>query len=289
MDDHPLRRRPITSPEVAVDEGGHTEARSLPSTSMVLTPAQWNALVTELDLEPSVFPTLERALSQFAVLPPFVDDLCLAMCAAMGFGRAVRVFDERCVQPTAAVLRRLVGESELEDLMQEVRARLLAGPDPRLLTFRGECPLGAWVRAVAVRVAINRRSSRPSPTLQDDALHELAAPVDVALDVARNQHRARFQAALCAAMAALTPRERALLRLHYLQGVRLEKLAVMHGCHRATVVRWLSSARDLVFAETRRRLETELSLSAHELDSLLRDAREQLTISIASLEASRAA
>jgi RNA polymerase sigma-70 factor (ECF subfamily) len=245
--------------------------------------AQW------LGLDPAARRRLEALLPPLDAAPAFPREVCLAHAAVEGLGRATHVFDELCISPLGPLLRRRHGEARVDDLLQDVRARLLAGPSPRLRTYRGECPLPAWVRAVAIRVALNAVAGRRPHPIDDEALHELAAPVDVTLDVARAQHRERFQAAFREAMGRLTPRERTLLRLHYLQGVGLEQLAVTYGCHRATIVRWLAAAREAVFSSTRARLEAELRLSSTELDSLLREAREQLTISLASVEASVAA
>jgi RNA polymerase sigma-70 factor (ECF subfamily) len=253
-----------------------------------LDDATWREVSLTLGLEPGARRQLAAAWPHGSQ-PAAPADLVLAHAAVWRLGQALPVFERRCMAPLASVLRRLHGEPGLDDLLQDVRLRLLAGPHPRLLTYRGECPLPAWVRAVGVRVALNALSGHRPRHLEDDALHELAAPVDVTLDVARAQHRERFQAAFREAMARLTPRERALLRLHYLQGVGLERLAQTYGCHRATVVRWLASARDAVFAHTRDRLAAELRLSSPELESLLREAREQLTISLASVDASQAA
>lgn len=253
-----------------------------------LDEATWGDVRDWLGLSPSACQRLLGSLPAEAS-PAVPKDLCLAHAAVWSLGEALEVFEARCMAPLAVVLRRLHGEAGLDDLLQEVRVRLLAGPQPRLLTYRGECPLPAWVRAVGVRVALNTVAGKRPRPLEDEALHELAAPVDVGLDVARAQHRERFQAAFREAMGRLTPRERALLRFHYLQGVGLEKLAQTYGCHRATVVRWLASARAAVFAHTRARLEEELRLSSPELDSLMREAREQLTVSLASTEACVAA
>jgi RNA polymerase sigma-70 factor (ECF subfamily) len=249
----------------------------------------WEDLTVTLGLDAAGRRLLEARLRALDAPPAYPRDVCLAHGAVEQLGCATSVFEDTCMSPLATVLRRLHGASRVDDLLQEVRTRLLAGPAPRLRTYRGACPLTAWVRAVGIRVALNAVTGRQLRPLDDEALHELAAPVDVTLDVARAQHQQRFQAAFREAMARLTPRERTLLRLHYLQGVGLEQLAVTYGCHRATIVRWLSAAREAVFASTRARLETELRLSSPELDSLLREAREQLTISLASVEASAAA
>lgn len=255
---------------------------ALAFTAMGLDDARWDRLSARWNLPPSFRPSLQAALYRAAPTERFIDDLCLAVSAAAGFAEPLAVFEVTCVQPLTVALRRWAPADSLDDLLQDVRTRLLTGPTPRLTTFRGECPLGLWVRAAAVRVALNRLSANRPLSDGDEALHDLAAPVDVALDVARAEHRVAFQKAFRDAMQGLSSTERMLLRLHYLQGVRLESLAVTLRCHRATVVRKLSAAKAAVFSTTRTLLTERLALSTSELESLLREGRQQLTVSLAS-------
>ena len=61
--------------------------------------------------------------------------------------------------------------------------------------------------------------------------------------------------------------------------MNIDKLGVMFQIHRATAARWLHSAREAVFTETRRLLQERLRLSPGEFDSLVRVLRSQLDLS----------
>jgi RNA polymerase sigma-70 factor (ECF subfamily) len=53
-------------------------------------------------------------------------------------------------------LRRLVGESEAEDLVQEIFVRI----DKALVNFRGESSLSTWIYRIATNAALDRLKSR---------------------------------------------------------------------------------------------------------------------------------
>jgi len=82
------------------------------------------------------------------------------------------------------------------------------------------------------------------------------------------------------ALAELPPHDRSLLRLHYIEGLSLDRLAVMERVHRATVARWLSDARSTVLSRVRTLLAERLKLSGHEGESLLRFVRSRLDLSL---------
>ena len=65
--------------------------------------------------------------------------------------------------------------------------------------------------------------------------------------------------------------------------MNIDKLGVMFQIHRATAARWLHSARESVFTETRRLLQQRLRLSPAEFDSLVRVLRSQLDLSVTRL------
>jgi RNA polymerase sigma-70 factor (ECF subfamily) len=85
-----------------------------------------------------------------------------------------------------------------------------------------------------------------------------------------------LQAAFDGAVRSLAPRQRSLLRLHFLDGLPLERLAHVYGVHRTTLGRWIADACNHVFARTRERLGQAHRLSASTLDSLVRVLRTEL-------------
>lgn len=177
-----------------------------------------------------------------------MDELELAEGCARGDTAAVEAFerDYLSIVPAALAGMRL-DKAMVEDVRALTRERLL----PRLVAYAGKGRLRGLVQVTATRIAIDlvRRDGK-----QATLPAQLAEPGDLELSLIKAQYRAQFVDALRAAMAALPPRDRNLLHLHFLGGVTLEKLAAMYDVNRATVVRWLAAARAAVLDHTRRSL-----------------------------------
>jgi RNA polymerase sigma-70 factor (ECF subfamily) len=218
-----------------------------------------------------------------------VADLYLACACAQGLDAAHVALDTRFLPKVDAAVARVQGPGDaVAEVRQHLRERLLSSEDgkpPRITGYQGTGPLVAWLRAAAVRTALNsRRSARRRAHAEEEALAEgPMAGGDLELSYLRQQHRADFQAALAEALAALPTRERTVLRLHFVEGLSLERIGAMYQTHKSTVSRWLARAREDVLTDVRRRLAERLQLSSEELQSLLRAVRSQLDASISSL------
>jgi RNA polymerase sigma-70 factor (ECF subfamily) len=149
--------------------------------------------------------------------------------------------------------------------------------------YSGRGPLAGWVRVSAVRVAVSlRRAEHPAEAPREDALDPLVPAVDPELDALKLRYAAAFNAALRDAFAALPPRDRTLLKLHYVDGVSVERLAVSYNAHRVSASRWLSAARARVLEETSRLLRGREKISESEFDSLARLVQSRLEVSLRS-------
>jgi len=224
----------------------------------------------------------------------------LWICAALARRdpNAAKAFDQRYFAPLPAALQRLrLADHELDELMQLLRMKLLvpsphgdAGTSAKLLIERyaGRGKLAGFVKVTATREAISRFRKRSIGDAQaapfDPELLFLPAPgTDPGLQALKGATRAAFREALAVAFEALEPRERNLLRLHLLGGVTLDKLATMHGAHRATIVRWLRDARERVLDRTRAELSGRLGVRADEVDSLIGLATSHLDLTLERL------
>ena len=98
--------------------------------------------------------------------------------------------------------------------------------------------------------------------------------------MAKDQHRTAFRAALAAALATLSARDRTVLRMHALDGVPLAALATMHGVDRATISRWIAAARDAIYRETRRQLAAARGVAAADFDSFIDVIRSRFEVSL---------
>jgi RNA polymerase sigma-70 factor, ECF subfamily len=136
-----------------------------------------------------------------------------------------------------------------------------------------------------MRIAMNFLRQRRRNVLVDDE-----AFFDAAMDggeVDRAATRARYGEAcadsLRAAFAGLTARERNLLRMHHLHGLTVDELAPSFGVHRATVARWLATARERLLAETRAGLRARLGVGDATVDSILRELRGRVDVTVTRL------
>ena len=84
----------------------------------------------------------------------------------------------------------------------------------------------------------------------------------------------------------LSPRDRAILRLHVVEGVSIEKIAASYGVHRVTVARWVWTAGETLLDGLRATVPGEVRDRPAEFDSMARMARSQLSIDLAALLAS---
>jgi hypothetical protein len=108
-----------------------------------------------------------------------LDDLHLAFAAAGGDPAAVAQL-EHTILPAAETALRVFGATgdTLSECMQRVRERVLVGPDrrPRLLDYRGQGRLRAWMRVVAVREALMLYRDRREVGLGDAVLARCGPP-----------------------------------------------------------------------------------------------------------------
>lgn len=234
-------------------------------------------------------PELTRALERFDAHGSvrFPEELSLAIACAAGDPVATGAFEREVLSPVLGSARRLVKTSDsLQELAQIVRVRLLQRrPEaaPRIADYNGSVPLRAWVRVIVRHCAINLEAARPGQgenlEAHLDRLVQGATPEQL---VGRDQFSGRFQTAFSEAVHGLEPRARAVLRLHLVDGVSLEGLAKVYGVHRATVARWIATARAAVLEGTRQALARELGENA-DVDSLMCTALSNLDVNLSSV------
>jgi RNA polymerase sigma-70 factor (ECF subfamily) len=92
-----------------------------------------------------------------------------------------------------------------------------------------------------------------------------------------------FSAAFQEALAGLPADERALLRLHYGEGVGLTAIGAMYGWSKPTASRQVARARTSLLEAARGRLRARLRVTESDLESLLRVMRSELELTLSSL------
>jgi RNA polymerase sigma-70 factor (ECF subfamily) len=96
----------------------------------------------------------------------------------------------------------------------------------------------------------------------------------------KGHYRPAFEKAFSEAFRELTVQERNVLRLHFLDGLNIDRIGTLFQVHRSTAARWLASARERLMEETRKKAQVALGISPVELDSLLGLVRSQLGVSL---------
>lgn len=149
------------------------------------------------------------------------EDPELVARAAAGEADAQARLYRRLAGPAFALARRLVPDrAAAEDLFQDALMQAFAA----LPRFRGDAPLGAWVRRILVhRCLMHLRSpwqrarlAWATPAAEELALGGRREPLDERIDLER-------------ALAQLTPATRAVLWLHDVEGLTHEEIAAGMG------------------------------------------------------------
>jgi RNA polymerase sigma-70 factor (ECF subfamily) len=209
-------------------------------------------------------------------------DLFLAWASARWDDVALRHLEQLISREAEAAARRVDGAPAfVDEVRQAVRVRLLGAEDGRvrLDEYAARGPLRGWLAVAALRVALNlRRAARPaSPDLLADLV---SGEADPELRHLKTLYRAEFREALEAALRALPERERAVLRLSHVDGLKMTQLARLYGVHETTAARWVARAAANVAEDARRRLMTRLQLSPSSFDSVARMVLSNLDLSI---------
>jgi RNA polymerase sigma-70 factor (ECF subfamily) len=212
-----------------------------------------------------------------------VEELFLARACAGRDPQALALFDRHYLAATGKAVGRLDQSRALTDeVQQELRQKLFLDQPPKILEYSGKGSLVGWLRAVAVRAALNqRRGAKAAPPVDpDEALAVPTLQKDPEVALIQGRYREEFRAAFSEALSALSSRERNVLRLSSLDGLSIDEIGRLFQVHRATAARWLTRSREFLLDETRRRLAERLQLGSREADSLIGALRSQLDVSI---------
>ena len=217
------------------------------------------------------------------------EDLYLACACTEGLPGAAEAFRAHCRATVEKFARGVDPAPSFADEVEQVLfARLLVSSDgepPRLAGYAGRGPLAGWVGISAQRTALSlRRGETAQARARKHAMEEQRALAqDAELAYLKRRYRTEFEAAFSNAVAALTDRERAVMRLHLAANVTLDAIAAMYQVNSSTISRWLQAARERLTADTEKQLRKRLRLTATELESLARVLASDLDFSVCRL------
>lgn len=213
-----------------------------------------------------------------------IADLFLAYHAARGHAGAVAHVRNLVRGLKTAMRRTGADEQTIADLLSDLPSELVAPRGdlpPRILGYSGRGPLVAWLRVVAVRSGVEQRhkvSQRPVSvaTLGEHA----AAAYDPEIALLRKRYTREVEIAFAQAFEALPREQRLLLQQHHVDGLGIDRLAALHGIHRATAARRVAAARDALFDGVRAILTAELCIGDQTFDSIVRLVRSEIDINL---------
>jgi RNA polymerase sigma-70 factor (ECF subfamily) len=218
-----------------------------------------------------------------------VEDLYLATACASSLPAALAAFERNFLVDVPLFIARIDSSPQVAaDLQQALREHLLvapAGQRPRIADYSGRGPLRGWLRVTAVRKLHHlRRNEKPTAGLDAAAVDRLAASgPDPERALLEERHRRDFEHALRAALQALNSLDRALLRLHVLDGHSIDELCLMQGVHRATVARRLQRLKRRIFDDAIELVGLRLNIDGDEAESLLEQVRGRIDVNLTPL------
>jgi RNA polymerase sigma-70 factor, ECF subfamily len=215
-------------------------------------------------------------------------DLYLACACTRGERAALTAFDATHRKLIRDAVRRINARPQVvDDATHLVIDRLLVaapGEPPRIAQDTGRSPLAAFVRVVAVRIALDVVRSERADRIGDDALADIGDDRDdPELQYLKQLYKDQFRVAFAAALSRLSARERALLRYQVVDDLSVDQIAALLGRPRSTVGRHLVEARNELIAETRAELRRQLRIERNELSSVLRLVQSSVDVSVRRL------
>ncbi len=221
------------------------------------------------------------------------ESVYLCCACALGDAAAFQLLEGRHFDKVAQTVAR-IDPSLVDELQQTLREKLFLregdGGGAKIESYSGRGSLTGWLCAIAGRMALELRERLASPAAAADegALAELASPAeDAEIQYLKARYREAYRDAFSAALRARSPRERAVLRLHFASGLSLERIGQLYQTHKSTISRWLAQARAQLVEDIRRELQGRLGLPPEELDSLTAQVRSQVSITLTSVWGSK--
>jgi RNA polymerase sigma-70 factor, ECF subfamily len=209
-------------------------------------------------------------------------DLYFALGCARGRRDALERFEREHMARVGDFIARIDRSPAVADeVRQRLRARLLAASGtepPRIVTYSARGSLGGWLRVCAVREA--RALIGEDGGARKD-LDRAVAEVDPEAALLKEKYGAIVSDAFRQALAGLDAPERAMLRMHYVEGATLEQVAAVMRVSRATGARALAKARAELIDAARRHLKAAVGADTVSAQSLIAFVRSRIELDLA--------
>jgi RNA polymerase sigma-70 factor (ECF subfamily) len=221
----------------------------------------------------------ERHLASIGIgegIPADVVGVYLCAACATQQPLAIRALEREYFKDLRGSVARVVRDAGgVDDVMQDVRTRLLIGSSPAIATYRGRGSLGAWLRTIGVNAAVDYERSRQAMLRRQRAfareVHTVVSgaagcPEQAALE---SQCSGTCERALIAALGSLDPEERKLLYHRFVTGLNIDMLGQLYSIDRSTAARRVSRCVRRVREKAHAGLLAHFSGTPKELGDLL--------------------
>ena len=162
-----------------------------------------------------------------------LQDRQLVDAVIAGDHAAYRTLVDREAGAVIGTCNRIIGDrGEAEDAAQEAFLQAYRA----LATFRGEAPFGAWLRRIAIRIAVARACARPVAIQLDAARLDWGAAAFAAdNDPEAETIEAEWRAGLIEAIGGLPESQRRVILLRFFEDRTLQEIAALTGDPLGTV------------------------------------------------------
>lgn len=206
-------------------------------------------------------------------------DLYLALRAATGDSGAVEAIERAHGDAMRASLATATAV-ERDEVLQELREKLYVGPPPRIETYRGRGPLQGWLKVAAKRVWLDRKKAAARRSAAEDVGLLATVDGDAEIRFLRDHYEREVMAALERALASLEPRERNMLRQHFVHGLTLGQVAKLNDVHRSTIHRWMNDVAMQLRKRVRADLCDRLGVGDGDLSTIVRVVRSRVRLPV---------
>ncbi len=214
-------------------------------------------------------------------------DLYLAAACTEGIEAAIECFCRTLVPPLRGSLARVgIDAGAIDDVEAKLLEALFVPSrgEGLIKNYNGSGRLQSWLRSIALRIARRDEQKRPHQADEDELVNLQSAIADPEFDLLRSRYGPEVKSAFSHAFSSLDLRHRTILRQYHLDGLTIDQLASQYDVNRSTTARWVAKARSAVLEAARTQLQQHLTLSSHEVDSLIRLIRSHIDLSLRELE-----
>jgi RNA polymerase sigma-70 factor, ECF subfamily len=236
----------------------------------------------------SAWPALSATYDQFhrqatqanggcAMVPSHAEDFYLSVACANADALGHAILEAQYFSMLRHLVQTMVTDgAAVDDILQNVRMRLLAGAAPKIGTYRGNGALSGWLRKVTAHAARDHCRAKKSERRRQRLifLAQPSHPGDeadaTARRIAADQHERECEQAWSKAMRSVNSADLHLLHHRFALGLSIDALSPIYAVHRATIARRVHRAMQRVRRIVHSSLATQhRQLAPHELDAMM--------------------